>query len=203
MVALVQWQWYSINTHQKSIFLKSGSMVTGSSKIWVGVDNKPRELSDSSQYIRRILSTTTTDGTLVSVKLIPENILPPASFGIDSTIVVTISDVMANAYITIDLTYSNFKSIYRLSFNSIYSPGTYTFKLSHILDSLGPVNTENDTYYDSDDNGSGEHPRAPVMWYTRDSVSTQTYVSGSVATCGMEFNKCTYVNSHTTIVAYT
>lgn len=123
-------------------------MVTGSSKIWVGVDNKPRELSDSSQYTRRILSTTTTEGTLSSVTLIPTNILPPASFGIESTINVTISDVMANAYITIDLTYSNFKSIYKLSFNRIYSPGTYTFKLSHILDSLGPVNTENDTYYD-------------------------------------------------------
>lgn len=41
-------QMHAIGSSQKSVFLKTGSMVTGSSKIWVGVDDTPVELKKSN-----------------------------------------------------------------------------------------------------------------------------------------------------------
>ena len=180
-------------------------MVTGSSKVWVGIDDKPKELLDSSQYTRRILSTTITDGTLSSVQLVPENIHPPASFSIESTISVTISDVMTSGNILISLSYSTFTSIYKIHFIHLYSPGTYTFKFTHILGPFGPENTANSgagTFY-VPEGSSGDQPSMPRMWYTPNGNREQAYVSGKYATFGMTFDNCTYVNSRTTIIAYT
>lgn len=65
---------------QKSIFLKTGLMVTGSSKIWVGVDDKPRELPDLSQGFKRIYSQESADGLTNTFNLISQIKPPPPYF---------------------------------------------------------------------------------------------------------------------------
>ena len=55
-------------------------MVTGSSKIWVGVDDKPRELPDLSQGFKHIYSQETTVGTNNTFNLISQIKPPPPYF---------------------------------------------------------------------------------------------------------------------------
>lgn len=74
---------------QKPIFLKTGLMVTGSSKIWVGVDDKPRELPDLSQGFKRIYSQESTEGTIKTFDLISQVTPPPPYFILEMAITVT------------------------------------------------------------------------------------------------------------------
>ena len=55
-------------------------MVTGSTKIWVGVDDKPRELPDLSQGFKLIYSQETVDGTNNTFNLISQINPPPPYF---------------------------------------------------------------------------------------------------------------------------
>ena len=172
-------------------------MVTGSSKIWVGVDNKPRELPDLSQGFKRIYSQESADGLTNTFNLISQIKPPPPYFVLEMafTFTGTIPDEHNSPGLLINL---QSKDISNSILNTVIwglSRGTHSYVYRTMLACTTVTNGGNwsvfDELYDY------------YLIYSNSNVGdTNTYRSNNRVTLRLEGQNFSITNCSTTITTY-
>lgn len=172
-------------------------MVTGSSKIWVGVDDKPRELPDLSQGFKHIYSQETRDGTNTTFNLISQIIPPPPYFVLEMAFTFTgiVLDENDSTGIQITLKSEGINNLILTDVIWELSSGTHSYVYRTLL-LCNEVSTEgnwavSDTLYDY------------YLVYSNNTIfANSTYQSDRHATLHLEGQNFSITNCSTTITTY-